>query len=218
MKNNIKYLLVICLPLILISFSNCRKDTVNTTVKGIVIDTVKNVPAANQKVIIVSCYAGNFRPICGNLLASTITNAKGEFELNFFAPKNPFGFEIRANFDSTYYYNSSPSENVIPLEINNFILYARKVSYIKLNLKVGNNSLFPFNVSSGLSYHTIDGNSIDTTLYFKVLPNSNTKILYTVWDPSLNNNRRIIDTLKLGLEDTTYHNKLITDTRNMPPN
>lgn len=216
MKKKLKSFVVLPALIYLLGFNACKKEIANTSVSGIVIDTVLNKVAANQKVIVVACYAGNFRPICGNLVASTITNSRGEFKINFAASKNPFGYEIRAGFDSTYYYSSSPSEAVIPLQNNNYSLYARGISYLKLNLKVFNNPLNPLLISCGNSFFTLTGSNIDTSIYCKILPKSTTQIVYNVFDLTINKNRQAIDTLNIGLQDTTEYTKQILDTRNMP--
>lgn len=216
MKRQLKYFVSFTALIYLLILNACKKETANTTVSGIVKDTVLNKVAANQKVIVVSCYAGNFRPICGNLIASTITNSRGEFKISFAAPKNPFGYEIRAGFDSTYYYSSSQSEEVIPLQNNNYTLHARGISYLKLNIKVLNNPLNPLLISCGNSFFTLTGSSIDTIIYCKILPKSATQIVYNVFDLTVNKNRQVIDTLNIGLQDTTAYSKQILDTRNMP--
>ncbi len=216
MKNNTKYVFGFLLLGFCFSLSNCKKTEINTIVRGIVFDSVKNKLVANQRVGVFSCYSFNYRRECGNLIASTTTNSRGEFEIGFEAKKNVFGFQVWAVFDSNYYYSASPPEEIIALQENYFTLYAREISILKLNLKVLNNPLYPLMISSGNSYFTIDGSSVDTTFYFRVLPKSETKIIYTVWDPSVNNNRRIYDTLNLRFQDTTALNKLIYDTRNMP--
>ena len=216
MKKNLKYFLGFLLLVFSISFTSCRKKANQTIVRGTLVDTVKNKVIANQKVIVVSCYAGNFRRECGNLLTSTRTNSEGKFEISFDAPNNPLGFEIRAALDSNYYFSSSTSEEVIPLKANDFTLYAREISYLKLDLKVSNNPLNPLLISCGNSFFTLAGSSIDTVLYCKILPKSKTEIVYNVWDRTSNQNRQLIDTLNLGLKDTSAYSKQITDTRNMP--
>ncbi len=200
----------------LIGLNACKKEVANTSVSGTVLDTVMNKVAANQKVIVVSCYQGNFRPICGNLIASTITNARGEFEISFVAPKNPYGYEIRAGFDSTYYFSSSPSEEVIPLQKNSYTLYARQISFLKASIKVNNNPFNQMVISCGNSNHALTGATIDTTLYFKILPKADNKVIFTVWDPGVGKYRGLIDTLQIGLQDTTLYSKQIADTRNLP--
>lgn len=216
MKKHLKYFLGFLLLAFCISLTACRKKANQTTIRGTVVDTVKNKVVANQKVIVVSCYAGNFRRECGNLLTSTKTNSVGRFEISFDAPNNPLGFEIRAALDSNYYFSSSTSEEVIPLKVNDFTLYAREISYLKLNLKVFNNPLYPLLISCGNSFFTLAGSSIDTVLYCRILPKSETDIVYNVWDPAANQNRQLIDTVNLGLKDTSVYSKQITDTRNMP--
>lgn len=218
MKKNRKYLFGLVLLACCISVTSCKKNSANTFIKGIVIDSVKNRVVANKKVIVVACYWGNFLPVCGNLVASTTTNAKGEYALSFDATDNPLGFEIRAGLDSNYYFSTSLSEKLTPFEANSITLYAREVSYLKLHLKVLNNPLPPLQIGAGNSYHTITGGAIDTVVYCKVLPNATTKVLYWVWDPAFNKNRQLIDTLHLGINDTTSHSFQITDTRNMPLN
>lgn len=198
------------------SITTCKKKLDNTIVKGIVIDSVKNRIVADKKVILVSCYWGNFLPVCGNLITSTSTNSKGEFELSFEASDNPLGFEVRAGLDSNYYFSTTSSEKVIPFKVNTFTLYAREIGILKALIKVNNN---PFNhmvISSGNTNHTLNASSIDTTLYFKILPKADNEIILTVWDTAFGKYRQLIDTLKVGLLDTTLYSKQIIDTRNMP--
>ena len=218
MKKNRKYFLGLLFLISCMSVTTCKKKSDNTIIKGIVIDSVKNKIVANKKVVVVSCYWYNFLPVCGNLITSTTTNSKGEFELSFDATDNPLGFEVRAGLDSNYYFSASTSEKVIPLQANYITLYAREVSYLKLHLKVLNNPLPPLQISCGNTYHTLTRNAIDTVVYCKVLPNSTTKVIYWVWDPLFNKNRQLIDTLYLGKNDTTLHEFQIVDTRNMPLN
>lgn len=212
----IKFNLYLFLTIFCINILACKKSSINTTVRGTVVDTVKNKAITNQKVIVVACYPGNFRPICGNMIFSTLTNKRGEFEINFDAPKNPLGFEVRAILDSNFYFSASPSEVVTPLVINNYTLYAREISFLKVLLKVNNNPFNQLGISCGNSNHFLIGGSIDTLLYFKILPKAENKLIFTVWDPAVGKYRGLIDTLHIGLLDTTLYSRQILNTQNMP--
>lgn len=209
-------LLLICFVYTFFILLSCEKKNY-TIVTGVVIDSVKNIPAVNQKVIVVSCYYGNFLPVCGNLVTETRTNANGEFTLRFESKKNPIGYEARAGFDDNkYYYSSSNSETVLLDQENNFTFYARELGYLKAFIKTDNNPFKHMVISSGNSNHTLLGSSFDTSLIFKILPNANNKIIFSVWDTTIGKYRTLIDTLQIGLRDTTFYNRHITDSRNFP--
>ncbi len=216
MEKNIKYFFGLLLLAFCIGVTSCKKEPNNTVITGIVLDSVKNKVVANKKVIVVACYWGNFLPVCGNLITSTVTNSKGEFELSFNASDNPLGFEVRAGLDSNYYHSASTSEKITAYKINNVTLYAREIGILKASIKVNNN---PFNhmvISSGNSNHTLLSSSIDTTLYFKILPKAENKVIFTVWDTAIGKYRGLIDTLQIGLQDTSLYSKQIMDAQNMP--
>ena len=206
---------LVFLLLITFTFLSCEKNNA-TFITGVVIDTVKNSKAVNQRVVLVSCYAGNFRPECGNLVTETRTNANGEFTLKFFAERNPFGYEVRASLDENYYYPISQSEKVSLDKENKFTLYARKISFLKLNVKVLNNPFKAMVIISGNTNYNMVGNSFDTTLIFKILPNAKTNIIFSVYDSTIGKLRGIIDTLQVDLRDTSFYTKQINDTRNLP--
>jgi hypothetical protein len=84
MKRNfvsIFFLLIATASFIFSSCAKISKPTTPTLIRGILIDSVKNKRIPNQRIVLVSCYAGNFRPVCGNLVGSTVTNTSGEFEI-----------------------------------------------------------------------------------------------------------------------------------------
>jgi len=207
MKKNFSKILIIIVATTLIQA--CIKvhavyNTVTINVTGVVIDTVKNIKIANQKVILVSCYAQGLTPlVCGNLVASTTTDSSGKFEFNITA-QDTLGFQIRAVLDSNYYFPFSQSEQVIPNKTNVFTLYAREINYVKGDIKVDNN---PFNrifIDCGNTYYIIYGNSIDTTLYFKILPNAQNVMMYSVFDSAYGKDRMLLDTIQTTLADTMY--------------
>jgi hypothetical protein len=87
---------------------------------------------------------------------------------------------------------------------------------LKANIKVLNNPFGRIVISTGNTNHFLNGNSIDTLLYFRILPNLTNQIIYTVFDANFGKYRQIIDTIQIGLSDTTIYSKIIPDTQNFP--
>jgi hypothetical protein len=221
MKRNFVSIFILLIAILSVIFSSCAKiskptPTTPTLIRGILIDSVKNKKIPNQRIVLVSCYAGNFRVECGNFVGSTVTNTSGEFEISFNATNNPFGFEVRGALDSNFYYSISTSEKITVPTIKYYTLYARELNYLKANIRVSNNPFERIGISTGNTNHFLNGNSIDTLLYFRILPNLTNQIIYTVFDANFGKYRQIIDTIQIGLSDTTSYNKTIPNTQNFP--
>lgn len=190
----------------------CKKPIpphVITTVKGVVIDTVKNKRLSNATVIINGCHQANFRTYCIDSLASTKTDANGAFQITFKADGRAIGFEATVRVDENFDYPISQ-----PLEAgktNNISLKAREKNYLKAHIKVTNNVFDTLVALSIGTKHLIYGRSPDTTLYFRVLPNAQNFMIFSAWDKGMGGYRRLIDTLQITLQDTTIYNRILPD-------
>jgi hypothetical protein len=187
-----------------------------TTVKGFVIDTVKNKRLPNATVIINGCHEANFRTYCIDSLTSTKTDVNGEFEITFRADGHSTGFEATVLTDENYDY--STSQTLEPGKTNNISLKTREKNYLKANIKVTNNIFDTLVALSIGTKHIIYGRNPDTLLYFRVLPNTQNLLIFSAWDKNVGRYRRLIDTLQITMQDTTIYNKILPDVQNFPLN
>ena len=215
-----KTLFILLLLSLVGSSITCKKaipSNVITTVKGFVIDTVKNKRLSNATVIIEGCGEANFRTFCTDSLTSTKTNTNGELDISFRGNGHSTGYEASVVTDENYDY--STFIRLKPGESNNIILYAREKNYLKANIKILNN---PFDtlvvLSAGSTKHIIYGRTSDTLLYFRVLPNALNLMVFSAFDKSVGRFRRLLDTLQITMLDTTIYSKIIPNVQLFPLN
>jgi hypothetical protein len=198
-----------CFLLILISLNvfinySCQKDCLNSvTIQGIVLDSVKNKNLANATVVLNGCrnLFINGDLSCSERLATTITNSRGEFKIDFSSGKNFSAFSVEVEEDGNITY--SAPENIINNNTN-LKLFARENSFLKAHIKVINN---PFDtlISSLKTRHFLKGRTVDTILFYKVVPQSENYFIFITWDTKVGGYRRLIDTLQISLKDTTNY-------------
>jgi hypothetical protein len=205
---------------------SCAKDIKKGTrisARGFVIDTVKNKNLAFAKIYLVGgkVRASNGVTYYYNHVDSTLSDINGNFSFDYRAEGNSVDYVLEVASDDKY---SSNQYQQIPFVNNetNVRLKSQELNFLKLNLKVDFNRYDTFYVypSHGF-YKRLIGRSIDTTILLKVLPNNTNSITYRVM--SIGNDsgaiyRRLIDTLNIGLTDTTNHTRRIFSTYQMPLN
>lgn len=198
-------------------FFACKKpisSSIRTTVKGFVIDTVKNKRLPKATVIINGCHQANFRTYCIDSLTSTKTNANGEFEITFQSDGTSIGFEATVSTDENYDY--STFQTLEPGKTNTISLKAREKNYLKANINVTNNPLDPLVILSIGTKHIIYSRSVDTLLWFRTLPSAQNLMIFTAWDRSAGGYRQLIDTLQITMQDTTYYRKVLPNVQTFP--
>jgi hypothetical protein len=215
MKSYIK--LIFAITIFILISPSCKKgvpENVVTTVEGYVIDSVKNKRLPNATVGIYGCVQTTFKVSCSELLATTKTDSNGEFKLSFNGDGKSFGFQAEVIYDENYDYSSK--YRLIPGSTNTIVIKAREFSYLKTHLIITNN---PFdtliNFASNVR-HTFYGHTLDTTVMNRVLPNATNYIFYFAWDPNVLKNRRLIDTLQIGMQDTINYFRILPDVSTFP--
>ena len=205
---------------------SCAKDIKKGTqisVSGFLVDTVKNKNLAFAKIYLVG---GKVRGSNGvtyyyNYVDSTTSDINGNFSINYRAEGNSVGYVLEVASDDKF---SSGDYQQFAFANNetNVRLKSQELNFLKLNLKVDFNRYDTFYVypSHGFSKRLI-GRSVDTIVLLKVLPNNANTITYRIM--SIGNDsgaiyRKIIDTLNIGLTDTTNISKRIFSTYQMPLN
>jgi hypothetical protein len=209
---NIKAL-YLSLFLFAILLGQCKKvePGITTTVRGYVIDSVKNKRLANAGIIIYGCnitYTPGARA-CRDSVAGGRTNAKGDFNFSFVSDGNYMSYAIEGERDVNYWFNK---EKRLTVGItNDLVLGATENSYLKMHLVVLNNpfnSMIVFGGSSGR--HRIQGISKDTIIYFRASSWAN--ISYTVVDAA-GKTRSLREDVRLENTDTTSYQKIIQNTQ-----
>ena len=205
---------------------SCAKDIkkgTRITARGFVIDTVKNKNLAFAKVYLVG---GKVRGSNGvtyyyNYVDSAVSDINGNFTIDYKAEGNSVDYVLEVASDEKF---SNADYQQFPFANNetNVRLKSQELNFLKLNLKVDFNRYDTFYVYPSYGYsRRLIGRSIDTTILLKVLPNNTNTITYRIM--SIGNDsgaiyRRLIDTLNIGLTDTTNHSKRIFSTYQMPLN
>lgn len=198
---------------------SCKKaipENVVTTVNGYVIDNVKNKRLPNATVAIYGCNYTTFKISCAEPITTTTTDANGDFSITFNSNGRSIGFEIKVNYDENYDYTS-----IVPLKegkVNTVKIEAREFNYLKTHLIITAN---PFDtlvsVSSNVR-HIFYGQTLDTTIMNRVLPNATNRIIYTAWDKNAGKYRRLIDILQIGSQDTINYSRVLPNVNTFPLN
>ena len=213
----LKIKIILSTFLVTVLFIACKKpiaSNVRTIVKGYVVDVVKNKKLTNATVIINSCHEANFRTFCNDSLTSTKTNLNGEFEVSFQGDGKSIGFEASVKTDENYDYSTDLT--LTAGKVNNIELHAREKSFLRANIHITNNPINPLAILSIGTKHVIYNRSIDTLLYFRVLPMSPNLIIYSAWDTSVGRYRQLIDTLQITMQDTTLYRKILPNVQSFP--
>ena len=230
------------LLIILASLASCRKEVpAGTTVSasGIVFDSVKNKVLANAKLYLF----GANRTFYGiyyskGPLYSVISDNNGKFSISFTADGTSidYGLQLGVLEYGGYVYNSQTNyviDNTQPLfkfnystNVTNAVVRGRELNYIKLHLKVLTNPFDTIKVrTTAIRQVTlVKGQSIDTTILLRQLPNEQNMIEYytesirdTVgYIPGQSIRRITRDTLQTGFADTLFHSKIIANSSLIP--
>jgi hypothetical protein len=211
--------LMVVTIIFLVTAYSCKKaipENVVTTVKGFVIDTVKNKRLSNAKVSIYGCRQTTFSISCATLITSTRTNSNGDFSINFNSDGKSISFQAEVDYDENFDYSSTVK--LLEGNTNDIKLTAREFNYLKTRLIITNN---PFDTLVNLSRntrHIFYGQTLDTTIMNRVLPNGINFIIYSAWDRNVGKYRRLIDTLTVGMQDTINYTRTLPNVNTFPTN
>ena len=244
-----KFLVILFLSCV-VMLSACRKPVeqgATITASGIVFDSVKNKPLKNAKLYLYGAKQ-TFYGIgyTDGPIDSTISDVLGKFTMTFIADgKNiDYGLTLGQLEYGGYNYGNLTNyviDNLQPMykfnysrNVTNAIVRARELNFTKVYLKVISNPFDSFLVrTSALRQATlIKGQSIDTIILLRHLPNEQNRVEYyteatrdTVGLAAANSNpngpftsiRRILrDTIIAGLADTIFINKTISNSSLIP--
>ena len=250
MKHSITIISLVVLT-ILATLTSCRKEVplgTKVTATGIVLDSVKNKVLANAKLYLFGAHQ-TFYGIgySEGPLDSTVSDNNGKFSINFNADGKSidYGLQLGVLEYGGYVYNNQTNyviDYTQPLfkfnystNISNAVVRGRELNFTKIRLKVLVNPFDTFLVRTDVLVRIatlIKGQSIDTTIIVRHLPNQQNVIQYyteslrdTVGLAALNSNpnvhlysvrRMLADTINAGMSDTLYLNKTIQNSFTMP--
>lgn len=223
-------------------------DTFRVKVSGIVMDTVKKKPLPNAKLYL---RGGNPQrridlTYWSSVLGIFVADKDGKFSLTFTASTAyrfygfTLGYEVPDGYSFQENYCVDPARQVSILEpvknTENFVVLGRELNFLKLHLKVLSNpigGLF-MTLSPNFQYAYSDGNPIDTTLTFKIIPNYYNNIYFSTYSrrdtfglDSLNatlppnqplyyNERELTYPIYTNLNDTMYFDITFKSILNFP--
>lgn len=228
----------------LIALSSCRKEVplgTRVTASGIVFDSVKNKVLANAKLYLFGAHQ-TFYGIYYSQgpLDSTVSDNNGKFSISFTADGKSidYGLQLGVLEYGGYVYNNQTNyviDNTQPLfkfnystNVSNAVVRGRELNYTKLHLKVLVNPFDTIKVrTTAIRQVTLlKGQSIDTTILVRHLPNQQNIIEYyteSIRDtigfipgPGTSIRRIYRDTLQTGMADTIYHSKTIPNSSLIP--
>lgn len=232
------------------SLTACRKNVeagATISASGTVFDEVKNKPLPHAKLYLYGAkqtFYGigySYGP-----LDSTVSDNSGKFSIHFAADGQSidYGLQLGQLEYGSYINNSQTNyvtDNTQPIfkfnyskNVKNATVKGRELNYTKIHLRVITNPYDTFLVrTSALPIVTlIKGQTIDTTIIVRHLPNQQNIIQYyteafqdTIGMATLNANpnqhmysvrRMISDLINAGMTDTLYVNKTISNSLLMP--
>jgi hypothetical protein len=237
---------VVIIFLIIISLtscqSSCEKNIAKGTIinaNGFVIDSVKNKRIPNATLYLFGGHQPFGSPIVfsGPALDSTVSDQNGNFQLQYTAEGNSLDYALGVTRNALYGFNQYPMNYVADpfhllyvfkgaTQLTNIAISARELNYALINLKVLSNpydSLY-FSISSpeyynlGSNYLFI-GNTIDTSILIRCLPNSTYRFFYSISAKQLIDSgyvRERIDSSNITLVDTTIITTTINSTYDFP--
>jgi hypothetical protein len=165
-----------------IVFFSCEKIKEGTRIQanGDVIDTVKLKPVTDSKVLIHGLlYYGNGS--YGGPAIDTFSTTNGSFTFDFLADGNYYGYALSVlNTESVFFNNQGELIEIEPNINNEVDLYARELHSLKANMRISNSSSDSLQITAQYDYflNKLIGNNFDTTLYFRILPNSDNKLSF----------------------------------------
>jgi hypothetical protein len=235
-KQIIRYSLILLMSLTLIS---CHKDVPAGTLiqaNGFVIDSVKNKRLPNATIYLYGAnqtFYGVFYDV--GPLDSTVSGNDGNFSLKYTATGNSIDYALAVG--SAIYGGFSGQNNYVvdvvhsqyPFnyshQLNNVIVRARELNYIRLNLKVRSNPYDTMNILVTTTYgeltllYRLTGHSIDTSILTRCLPDTSNYFFYQIESESAQDTfryRREIDTIMTNLTDTLTITKTFNSTYDIP--
>ncbi len=222
-----------------LTFISCHKDVPTGTLiqaNGFVIDSIKNKRLSNATIYLYGAHQ-NIYGVYYDVgpLDSTVSDNDGNFSLRYTATGNSIdyalevgaviygGFSGQNNYvvdvaHSQYLFNYSH-------QLNNVIVRARELNYIRLNLKVSSNPYDTLNLLVSTTYgefslmYRLFGHSIDTTILTRCLPDASNYFFYELEPGVVQDSfkyRREIDTVMTNLTDTLTITKTFNSTFDIP--
>ncbi len=197
---------IIGLTCLLIVFLSCEKIEKNTRIqtRGSVIDTVKLCAITDSKVIIHGLLYYGIYGKGGNPI-DTILTTNGSFSIDFLADGNYYGYALSVlNTENIYFIPSAELKEIEPNTIHYGDLFARELHCLKAHLKISNSTSDSLQVTAqyGYIHNKLVGHNFDTTLYFKVLPDTINKLSFYNYDRMIH-----FETIAVDLSDTLLFSK-----------
>lgn len=235
-KRIFRYSLIVLSSLTLIS---CHKDVPAGTLiqaYGVVMDTVKNKRLTNATIYLYGAQQ-NFYGIYYDVgpLDSTVSGNDGNFTLRYTATGNSIDYAlmvgnvIYGGFTGQNNYVVDVAHSQYPFnfshQLNNVVVHARELNYIRLNLKVVSNPYDTMRILVSTAYgelslmYRLTGHSIDTSILTRCLPDTANYFFYQVEPAVIQDSfkyRREIDTVMTNLTDTLTISKTFNSTFNIP--
>ncbi len=236
--------------LTLLSLTSCRKPVPLGTVlsaSGLVFDSVKNKPLPNAKLYLFGAHSTFYGIYYDDgPIDSTVSDNTGKFSIHFTADGKSidYGLQLGVLEYGGYVYGTQTNyviDYTQPIfkfnystNVTNAVVKGRELNYTKVHLKVITNPFDTFFVSTNALRQAtlVKGQSIDTTIILRHLPNQQNQISYytqsirdTVGLAALNSNpnghmfsvRRVLsDTFTANMADTINFNKTILNSLSMP--
>ncbi|KAI9447033.1 hypothetical protein F5148DRAFT_1292497 [Russula earlei] len=203
---------------------------------GFVTDSVKNKRLPNVTIYLMGAKQ-TFYGVYYTLgpLDSTVSDNNGNFSFSYTAQGDcvDYGLVIGMSTYGGYTHQNNYVVDVFHPEyhfnqayqLNNIVLKARELNYVKFNLKVLSNPYDTLNInfSTGhgelfLQYQFI-GSGIDTSLLMRYVPNEAAYLRYFIYSSRLYDsayNRQGADTFQLALKDTAVISKTFNTTYDIP--
>jgi len=234
------------MAMILMASIKCKKDVIPTgqliQANGYVMDNFKNKHLPNVKIYLyggIETY-GNIT-YSGPPLDSAMSDANGNFSISYHTEGTSvdyaliIGNYLHVGYPMQYDYVTDISQPAYAFNgvsnLNNIVLKARELNYVRLNLKVLSNpyDTLDINVTSTIGaygnyfiLHRLTGSHIDTSLYTRYLPGTYlTSFGYFVENHFLSDSltgfmRSIYDTLPSNSKDTVIYSKTFNSTYDIP--
>jgi hypothetical protein len=218
-----------------LTFISCHKDVAAGTLiqaNGFVIDSVKNKRLSNATIYLYGAHQ-TFYGIYYDIgpMDSTVSDNNGNFSLKYIAAGNSIdyalavGSVIYGGFSSQNNYVVDVAHTQYPFnyshQLNNAIVRARELNYLRLNLKLLSNPYDTMNVMVNTTYgefgalYKLTGNSVDTSILTRCLPDALNYIFYEIEPEVVQDSfkfRREIDTVTANLADTLTISKTFNST------
>ncbi|WP_461790810.1 carboxypeptidase-like regulatory domain-containing protein [Pedobacter sp.] len=195
------------------------KPGVETSIRGYVIDSVKNKRLANATVLVLGCsinpYNGSRQ--CYNEVHRTKTDANGSFKTAFVSDGKYVGYSVAIEDDENYVNRSGEAYTykLNPGVENNLIVNVIEMNLMKFNLKVLKTDAERLAVY--VNYKNIDlpAKPLDTTLEVKILPDAVNNVFFIAYYPN-DVRKGFREYPRFGKESVVFYEKIIEDTKELP--